>query len=71
MLHSYFNLEERKALGLKLKKVQKKQLLKGTSGLGLWKQRLSDLTSFEEQVILNLAFACGHLCCRFPRASVL
>jgi hypothetical protein len=29
------------------------------------------LRSFEENVILNLALACGHLCCKFPRASVI
>jgi hypothetical protein len=35
MLHTFFTLEDRQSLGLKLKKVQQRQYRKGFSGLGL------------------------------------
>lgn len=35
MLHTYFELEDRRTLGLPIKKLQRKQLRKGSSGLGL------------------------------------
>jgi hypothetical protein len=43
---------------------------KATSALGIWKQRIQDLSSFEEKVIMNLGLACKHLCPKYPKTSV-
>ncbi len=70
ILLGYFNTEQRLKMGFRLTRHQEIAHNKAKSAKGVWIQGTETLTSFEEQVLVNLALSCGHLCCVFPITSV-
>lgn len=72
LVRHYFKTEQKKTLGHKLKGKKKINYFnKAKTAMSVWKQRIHDLNTFEEQVIMNLAMSCCHLCLTYPRTAIL